>query len=144
MLLKFDEILTDLFKDIRLNWYLDEKTKDGVEIVVAEVKGMSRWESEEETIDFIEQHAGMNFGNICKVIRCTYTLQREGAAAVEPIKIEDLQSFCFEKVQVAILDKDGEDQAPFVSKTIQKLELCPDNTHLRIYFDRSVPFLLFH
>ena len=55
------KILTDLFKDIRLNWYLDEKTKDGVEIVVAEVKGMSGWESEEETIDFIEQHAGDKF-----------------------------------------------------------------------------------
>ena len=69
-----------------------------------------------------------------------YTLQREGAAAVEHIKIEDLQSFCLEKVQVAILDQDGEDQAPFVSKTIQKLELCPDNTHLRIYFDRQYLF----
>ena len=71
-----------------------------------------------------------------------YTLQREGAAAVEQIKIEDLQSFCLEKVQVAILDKDGEDQAPFVSKTIQKLELCPDNTHLRIYFDRQTFFAI--
>jgi hypothetical protein len=55
------EILKDLFKDIRLNWYLDEKTKDGVEIVVAEVKGMSSWESEEETIGFIEQHAEDKF-----------------------------------------------------------------------------------
>ena len=54
-------ILADLFKDIRLNWYLDEKTKDGAEIVVAEVKGMSSWESEEETIEFIEQHAGEKF-----------------------------------------------------------------------------------
>ena len=55
------EILTDLFKDIRLNWYLDEKMKDGVEIVVAEVKGMSGWESEEDTIEFIEQHAEGEF-----------------------------------------------------------------------------------
>lgn len=54
-------MLTDLFKGIRLNWYLDEKTKDGVDIVVAEVKGMSRWESEEETIRFIEEHADEAF-----------------------------------------------------------------------------------
>jgi hypothetical protein len=71
-----------------------------------------------------------------------YTLQREGAAAVEHVKIDDLQSYLFEKVQVAILDKDGEDQAPFVTKTIQKLQLCPDNTHLRIYFDQYAFFAI--
>lgn len=71
-----------------------------------------------------------------------YTLQREGVAAVELIKINDLQSFVLEKVQIAILDQDGEDQASFVSKTIQKLELCPDNTHLRIYFDRRTFFAI--
>jgi hypothetical protein len=49
--------------------------------------------------------------------------------------MKDLQSFVSEKVMVAILDKDGEEQAPFVPKEIQKLELCPDHTHLRIYFD---------
>jgi len=64
-----------------------------------------------------------------------YILQREDAEAVEHIKVENLQSFVSEKVMVAILDKDGEEQAPFVPKEIQKLELCPDNTHLRIYFD---------
>ena len=71
-----------------------------------------------------------------------YTLQREGAAAVDHIKIEDLQSYVLEKVQVAILDQDGEDQAPFISKTIQKIQLCPDNTHLRIYFDRRTFFAI--
>ncbi|MBU8878022.1 hypothetical protein BGM26_03330 [Bacillus sp. FJAT-29790] len=54
---EIDKVLSNLFKGVRLNWYLDEKSKDGVEIVVAEVKGMSRWESEEETIEFIEGHA---------------------------------------------------------------------------------------
>lgn len=58
------------------------------------------------------------------------------------IKIEDLQSYLFKKVEVAILDKDGEDQAPFVLKTIQKLESCPDNTHLRIYFDQRTFFAI--
>ncbi|KAA9022610.1 hypothetical protein [Niallia endozanthoxylica] len=55
---------------------------------------------------------------------------------MEHIKMEDLQPFISQKVMVAILDKDGEEQAPFVPKEIQKLELCPDHTHLRIYFDR--------
>ncbi|WP_071396269.1 hypothetical protein [Bacillus tuaregi] len=58
---EIDRLLTELFKDIRLNWYLDEKTEDGIEIVVAEVKGMSRWQSEEETIEFIEEHADEEF-----------------------------------------------------------------------------------
>ena len=56
-----DQMLSELFKGVRLNWYLDEKSEDGVEIVVAEIKGMSKWESEEETIDFIENHAGETF-----------------------------------------------------------------------------------
>ncbi|WP_071396268.1 hypothetical protein [Bacillus tuaregi] len=54
---------------------------------------------------------------------------------MEHIKMEDLQSFISKKVIVAILDKEGEEQAPFVPKEIQRLEICPDQTHLRIYFD---------
>lgn len=55
---EIDQMLSELFKGVSLNWYLDEKNKDGMDIVVAEVKGMSRWKSEEETIEFIEDHAG--------------------------------------------------------------------------------------
>jgi hypothetical protein len=51
------------------------------------------------------------------------------------IKIEELQSFVAVPVEVAILDEEGGERAPFVSKTVKKLELCPDQTHLRIYFD---------
>ncbi|CAH0288705.1 hypothetical protein [Peribacillus simplex] len=54
---EIDKLLSDLFKGARLNWYLDEKSIGGLDIVVAEVKGMSGWESEEETIEFIENHA---------------------------------------------------------------------------------------
>lgn len=56
-----DQMLTELFKGVRLNWYLDEKNEGGMDIVVAEVKGMSKWESEDETIDFIEDHADDSF-----------------------------------------------------------------------------------
>ncbi|CAM3653220.1 hypothetical protein [Cytobacillus oceanisediminis] len=59
--LEVDQMLTELFKGVRLNWYLDEKNEDGMDIVVAEVKGMSKWGSEDETIDFIEDHAGDSF-----------------------------------------------------------------------------------
>lgn len=54
---EIDKMLSKIFKGIRVNWYLEEKLEDGVEIVVAEVKGMSRWQSEDETIQFIEEHA---------------------------------------------------------------------------------------
>ncbi|MED3553323.1 hypothetical protein ACTHO0_22435 [Cytobacillus praedii] len=56
-----DEMLSRLFKGVRLNWYLDEKIEDDMEIVVAEVKGMSKWQSEEETIAYIEEHAEETF-----------------------------------------------------------------------------------
>lgn len=54
---------------------------------------------------------------------------------MEPIKKEDLDAFILQNVQVAILDEEGNDKAPFVPKVIQKTGLCPDKTHLRIYFD---------
>lgn len=58
---EIDSILQDLFKGKRLNWYLEEKTANGAEIVVAEVKGMSNWHSEDETIDYLEVNAGESF-----------------------------------------------------------------------------------
>ncbi|MED4691909.1 hypothetical protein [Peribacillus frigoritolerans] len=58
---EIDKLLSDLFNGFRLNWYLDEKSMNGIDIVVAEVKGMSGWESEEETIEFIENHADARF-----------------------------------------------------------------------------------
>ncbi|WP_174731543.1 hypothetical protein [Mesobacillus harenae] len=58
---EIDQMLSKLFSKVNLNWYLEEKTADGAEIVVAEVKGMSSWSSEEETIEFIEEHAGEKF-----------------------------------------------------------------------------------
>lgn len=50
-------------------------------------------------------------------------------------EIEKIESFISYRAEVAILDQPGEDQAPFVKKTIMKTGLCPDKTHLRIYFD---------
>jgi hypothetical protein len=54
---------------------------------------------------------------------------------VKHINIEALNPFVLVPVEVAILDTQGGDQATFVKKTVKKLEICPDQTHLRIYFD---------
>ncbi|MDX8367109.1 hypothetical protein [Cytobacillus sp. IB215665] len=56
-----EPMLTELFNEVNLNWYLEEKNEQGIDIVVAEVKGMSRWKSEEETIHYIEDHARDQF-----------------------------------------------------------------------------------
>jgi hypothetical protein len=56
-----DELLKNMFGKKRLNWFLEEKTMDGVEMVIAEVKGMSDWDSEEATIQFIEENADQKF-----------------------------------------------------------------------------------
>ncbi|MEY8732333.1 hypothetical protein AB9M92_08755 [Peribacillus frigoritolerans] len=58
---EINKLLSDLFNGFRLNWFLDEKSMNGIDIVVAEVKGMSGWKSEEETIEFIENHADDRF-----------------------------------------------------------------------------------
>ncbi|MFD1037756.1 hypothetical protein ACFQ3N_04940 [Virgibacillus byunsanensis] len=50
-------------RERRLHWYLDEKEENGAEIVVAEVKGISRWGSEEEVIEYLEETAEEDFWN---------------------------------------------------------------------------------
>ncbi|MBM7554188.1 hypothetical protein [Thalassobacillus pellis] len=59
-----EKMFTDLFKNQRLNWYLDYKVQDGAEIVVAEVKGMSSWKSEEAVIDHLETNADDSFWKV--------------------------------------------------------------------------------
>jgi hypothetical protein len=54
---------------------------------------------------------------------------------VEPINIDELQRFVGETMEIAIEDKQGGDQAPKIKKTIKKIQLCPDQTHVRFYFD---------
>ncbi|MBM7570960.1 hypothetical protein [Aquibacillus albus] len=56
--------LENLFKHERLNWYLDEKENQEVEIIVAEVKGMSSWGSEQAVIDYLEEYADENFWSL--------------------------------------------------------------------------------
>ncbi|WP_231689548.1 hypothetical protein [Bacillus sp. FJAT-27245] len=56
-----DSLLKELFSGKRLNWYLEEKQEDGVDVVIAEIKGMSPFQTEEEGIAFIEMHAGDRF-----------------------------------------------------------------------------------
>ena len=58
---EIDELLKSTFAKKRLNWFLEEKKIDGAEMVVAEIKGMSNWSSEEETIQFLEENADEQF-----------------------------------------------------------------------------------
>lgn len=56
-----DGMLKQLFVGVKVNWYLEEKTIDEAEMVVAEVKGMSRWSSEEEALQFLEENGSDQF-----------------------------------------------------------------------------------
>ncbi|PLR76856.1 hypothetical protein CU633_13190 [Bacillus sp. V3-13] len=51
------------------------------------------------------------------------------------INLEELTRFVSVPVSIGIQDDQGDEKAPFIRKTIQKLEVCPDETHLRMYFD---------
>lgn len=64
-----------------------------------------------------------------------FILPRKGVNVVKRLHIDELQPFMAGMVGVTIYDKTWSDQTPFVSKKIVKAELCPDGTHLRIYFD---------
>lgn len=52
-----------------------------------------------------------------------------------PINLDDLQRFAGFSVEIAIKDEQGGDQAAVVKKTVKKVQLCPDCTHVRFYFD---------
>jgi len=58
---EIDSLLKDLFSGKRLKWYLEEKAADGADVVIAEIKGMTPFQTEEETIEFIETHADEAF-----------------------------------------------------------------------------------
>ncbi|NRG44132.1 hypothetical protein HRF87_05070 [Bacillus sp. CRN 9] len=51
-------------------------------------------------------------------------------------KMKDLLCFVLQKTKISIRDEAGDEQAPFISKIITKVDLCPDSTHIRIYFDQ--------
>ena len=55
--------------------------------------------------------------------------------AVEAVSIQTLESFKSKDVSVVIHGEQGEETPPSLTKTISKLENCPDHTHLRIFFD---------
>lgn len=61
---------------------------------------------------------------------------------METINFDSLKVFLAEPVEVSIQDEEGQDRAPFIRKQIKKLELCPDKTHLRIYFDQQKFFAI--
>ncbi|MFL6517361.1 MAG: hypothetical protein ACJ8GL_04720 [Bacillus sp. (in: firmicutes)] len=54
---------------------------------------------------------------------------------MELIKLEEVNRFVGAPVEIAIQDSDGGDQAPAVKKRVKKVQLCPDGTHIRFYFD---------
>ena len=58
---EINDLFSALFTGLNLNWFLEEKVEQGADIVIAQVKGMSKWRSEEETIQFLEDHAGKDF-----------------------------------------------------------------------------------
>lgn len=58
---EINEMLKQLFVGVNVDWYLEEKTIDNAEMVVAEVKGMSNWRSEKDALQFLEQHGTAEF-----------------------------------------------------------------------------------
>lgn len=50
--------------------------------------------------------------------------------------MEDAERFISCAVKVGIRDVIGETGDPWLCKTIHSISLCPDHTHMRIYFDR--------
>ncbi|GAA0324729.1 hypothetical protein GCM10008967_14150 [Bacillus carboniphilus] len=60
----FKQVILDSFAQLfekSLHWYASEKMTEEMELVLAEVKGMGKFQSEEEVMDYLEAHAPMEF-----------------------------------------------------------------------------------
>ena len=55
-----EQQLNELFAG-KGTWYVDLREQEGLDIAVAEVKGMAIWESEEEVLSYIEEYAASGF-----------------------------------------------------------------------------------
>lgn len=62
--------------------------------------------------------------------------------AVEITEFEPLNDFISVPVEVAIQDEEVTDNPLFVSKQIKSIGLCPDRTHLRIFFEKQTFFAI--
>ncbi|MEC2159237.1 hypothetical protein [Virgibacillus halodenitrificans] len=56
------------------------------------------------------------------------------------VNAKDVDNFKNNPVFVCIYGEQSEDQAPWVRRNILKTTLCPDSTHLQIYFDKHFFF----
>lgn len=55
---------------------------------------------------------------------------------MEPINLDELRRFAGASVEITVHDQQGGDQAPAINKKIERIEYCPDRTHIRFYFDK--------
>ncbi|MFZ3576980.1 hypothetical protein [Virgibacillus sp. DJP39] len=59
---------------------------------------------------------------------------------METVNANSLEKYINAPVEVCIQGRASEDQAPWVKRKVSKVTLCPDETHLRIYFDKHFFF----
>lgn len=78
---EIDELLQTVFMKQQLYWYLDGKQTEGADIVVAELRGMSTWESEEEVLRFLENQAAPHFWEYLQGYQIQVFAAKKGCAS---------------------------------------------------------------
>ncbi|MEW9701294.1 hypothetical protein [Paenibacillus sp. SI8] len=53
---RIEQLLEALFAG-KGTWYIDSRVEEGLDIAVAEVKGMASWQNEDELLHYIEESA---------------------------------------------------------------------------------------
>lgn len=56
---------------------------------------------------------------------------------MKDIEVTDLEHFVGTNISVSIQDLSEKDKAPFLEKELKKIALCPDRTHIRLFFDQQ-------
>ncbi|MFD1359347.1 hypothetical protein ACFQ4X_15600 [Fictibacillus halophilus] len=77
---EIDELLQSMFVEQHLYWYLDGKQAEGANIVVAELRGMSTWESEEDVLNFLENQAVPQFWEYLQGYQIQVFAAKKGSA----------------------------------------------------------------
>jgi hypothetical protein len=73
-----DHQLFRLFED-SLYWYLEYKVDNGLDIVVAEVRGLGNWQTENELLDYLDEKGNSLFWEWLKGFRFqVFSMKSEG------------------------------------------------------------------
>jgi hypothetical protein len=78
-----DGWLLNVFGHQLLHWYIEESVRKGAEMVVAEIRGLSTWQTEQEILHELDTKGGALFWNTIQGCRLQVFSAQKGCGGCE-------------------------------------------------------------